>query len=123
MSISILVDMNLSPAWVTFLNQAGKSAIHWSTIGDPRATDREIMTWAKDHNHVVFTHDLDFGTILALTHVSGPSVLQLRTNAVLPHQVGHVVVAALNQHESDLTAGAIVVIDESNSRVRLLPIK
>ena len=25
------------------------------------------MAWARDNGHVVFTHDLDFGTLLALT--------------------------------------------------------
>lgn len=31
-------------------------------------------------------------------------------------------VAALKQHETDLSSGALVVIDESKSRVRVLPI-
>jgi predicted nuclease of predicted toxin-antitoxin system len=123
MSISILIDMNLSPAWVKILSQLGNTAVHWSMVGDPRATDREIMDWARSNGYVVFTHDLDFGTILALTLAQGPSVLQLRTNNVLPDHVSDVVVAALQQHATDLAAGAIVVIDESNSRVRLLPIK
>lgn len=47
--MKLLVDMNLSPAWVTVLEQAGSEAVHWSTIGNPRATDLEIMNWAK-HN-------------------------------------------------------------------------
>lgn len=28
--MKILIDMNLSPAWVSRLNQAGHDAIHWS---------------------------------------------------------------------------------------------
>ena len=31
-------------------------------------------------------------------------------------------IAALTQHEADLRAGALVVIDQSRSRLRLLPI-
>ena len=63
----LLVDMNLSPEWVGFLQSAGWEAIHWSTVGNPRAEDEEIMAWARAQKHVVFTHDLDFGTLLALT--------------------------------------------------------
>jgi predicted nuclease of predicted toxin-antitoxin system len=70
----------------------------------------------------VFTHDLDFGTTLALTHAAGPSVLQIRGHNVLPDHMESVVVAALRQHDADLAAGALVVVDEKRSRVRVLPI-
>jgi predicted nuclease of predicted toxin-antitoxin system len=122
MSIQILIDMNLSPDWVDELSKHGWAAVHWSAIGDPRAMDREIMDWARANTHVVFTHDLDFGTMLALTHATGPSVIQVRGQNVLPDHMAPIVVAALKQHESDLASGALVVIDESKSRVRVLPI-
>jgi len=68
MSIKILIDMNLSLDWVPRLNRDGWSATHWSTVGDPKATDRSIMDGAEANGYVAFTHDLDFGTLLALTH-------------------------------------------------------
>ena len=55
----LLIDMNLSPEWVQTLLVQGWAAVHWFTVGDPRATDREIMDWAAANQHVVFTHDLD----------------------------------------------------------------
>ncbi len=122
MSVRIVIDMNLSPDWVAGLTNEGWHSIHWSTIGDPKATDREIMDWARANDHVVFTHDLDFGTMLALTHATGPSVLQVRGQDVLPDRLLPVVVSALKQHESDLVAGALVVIERAKLRVRVLPI-
>ena len=122
MSIKILVDMNLSPDWVQVLHNAGWLATHWSSVGDPKATDRTIMDWAEANGYIVFTHDLDFGTILALTHKTGPSVLQVRAQDVLPDQMGSLVVAAICQHESELESGALVVVDESKNRLRILPI-
>ena len=80
------------------------------------------MEWAAEHGHVVFTHDLDFGTMLALSHATGPSVLQVRGQDVLPDALGEVVAAALNQHKSDLASGALVIVTQSNTRVRVLPI-
>ena len=122
MSIQILIDMNLSPDWVDELSKHGWASVHWSAIGDPRATNREIMDWARSNGYVVFTHDLDFGTMLALTHASGPSAIQVRGQDVLPDHMAPIVLAALQQHESDLVSGALVVVDESKSRVRVLPI-
>jgi predicted nuclease of predicted toxin-antitoxin system len=65
---------------------------------------------------------LDFGTMLALTHATGPSVLQVRGKDVLPEDIGRVVIAALRQHDAALAAGALVVVDVKKSRVRVLPL-
>ncbi len=45
------------------------------------------MGWERSNGYVVFTHDLDFGMMLALTQVAGPSVLQVRGQKVLPDQL------------------------------------
>ena len=122
MSLKIVLDMNLSTEWVAVLNADGWRAVHWSTIGDPRAEDTVIMAWALANTHVVFTHDLDFGTALALTSAAGPSVLQLRGQMVLPEQVGAPVLAVLRQFEAELAKGALVVVEAGRSRVRVLPL-
>ena len=121
--MNILIDMNLSPTWVDALSVAGHGALHWSEIGDPRAPDIVLMNWARANEHVLFTNDLDLGTILALTRTSGPSVVQLRAQAVLPADVGEVVLSVLRQQEPALRAGALVTIDAATSRVRLLPLR
>jgi predicted nuclease of predicted toxin-antitoxin system len=54
--IKLVVDISLSPAWVDVFTKHGWSAVHWSTVGDPRAKDRVVMAWAREHGHVVFTH-------------------------------------------------------------------
>ena len=120
--MKILVDMNLSPFWVPVLERHGWPAVHWSDVGDPRAADRLVMDWAATEGYVVFTHDLDFGTMLALSRAGGPSVLQVRARDVVPNHLERTVVAALAQHEADLSTGALVVVDETRSRVRLLPL-
>ena len=122
MSVPVVVDMNLSVEWVAELAQQGWTAVHWSNVGDPRAEDSVIMAWARSNGHVVFTHDLDFGTTLALTHAAGPSVIQVRGQNVLPEHMAPLVVAALRQHDATLAAGALVVVEEKKSRVRVLPL-
>jgi predicted nuclease of predicted toxin-antitoxin system len=120
MSIRLLLDMNLSPEWVAELSRHGYDAVHWSTLGDARAADTQIMAWARANARVVFTHDLDFGTLLAVTHANGPSVLQVRGQNIMPEHMSTLVIAALKQYEPDLLAGAVVVVEERKSRVRVL---
>jgi predicted nuclease of predicted toxin-antitoxin system len=114
--------MGLSPAWRETFEQHGIEALHWSEVGDPKAKDREILDWAREHGFIVFTHDLDFGHLLALTHAAGPSVIQVRSEDVLPASIGAVVLRALLQQQNVLETGALVVIDPSDFRVRILPI-
>lgn len=111
MSLRIVIDMNLSPEWVAELARRGYDAMHWSSIGDLRASDTAIMAGARVNGVVVLTHDLDFGTLLALTHANGPSVLQVRAQNVLPGHMGQWVVAALRQYEATLMSGALVVVE------------
>jgi predicted nuclease of predicted toxin-antitoxin system len=120
--LRLVIDMNLPPEWVAELLRSGYESLHWSTIGDPRATDTAIMAWARANHHAVFTHDLDFGTLLALTHADGPSVFQVRGQNVLPEHMGSLVIAALRQHEASLISGALLVVDQKKSRVRVLPL-
>ncbi|MDY0167352.1 MAG: DUF5615 family PIN-like protein [Thermoguttaceae bacterium] len=122
MSVKLVIDMNLSAEWVAVLAQHGWPAVHWSTVGNPAAPDSAIMAWARAEGYVVFTHDLDFGTALALTHAAGPSVLQVRAQNVLPEHIAPLVIAALRKHAAALTAGAVVVVEQQRSRVRVLPI-
>jgi predicted nuclease of predicted toxin-antitoxin system len=114
--------MNLPPEWITELAGHGWSAVHWSTVGDPCAEDAEIMSWARSNGYAVFTHDLDFGTMLALTHAAGPSVLQMRSQSVLPEDIAPYVIAALRQYDVALSTGALVVVELRKSRVRVLPL-
>lgn len=120
--MKLVIDINLSPEWVELFREHGYDGVHWSAVGNPRAPDSVIMAWARDHGYVVFTHDLDFSRILALTRASGPSVFQVRTEDVLPSGIGALVVRALRQHGAALRAGAIVVLDAKAARARILPI-
>jgi predicted nuclease of predicted toxin-antitoxin system len=75
----------------------------------------------RNCNYTLFTHDLDFGALLANTHARGPSVIQVRTQNVLPEAIGDLVVNAIRQFAEDLQRGALITIDPYHSRARILP--
>jgi len=120
--MKLLIDMNLSPRWVAIFEAEEWQALHWADVGDPRASDSEIMSWARANDYVVFTHDLDFGILLATSGASGPSVIQVRTQDVMPEHLSGRLITAVKQYESILAAGALATIDERKSRIRILPI-
>jgi predicted nuclease of predicted toxin-antitoxin system len=71
---------------------------------------------------VVFTNDLDFGAILALSRAAAPSVIQVRTQDLSPDHLIDLVVRGLRQHEAALERGALISIDEQRLRSRVLPL-
>ncbi len=117
-----LIDMNLSPEWVEVFHRHDWAAVHWSSIGDPRASDRILMDWARVNGYIVFTNDLDFGAILAVTHAEGPSVIQVRAQDVTPDHLEGILLRALHQHGALLERGALVILDEVKTRARILPL-
>lgn len=120
--MKLLVDMNLSPRWVAALADAGFEAAHWSMLGAHNAPDPVIMAYAKVNDYVVLTHDLDFSAILAATHGEKPSVVQIRAEDVSPDAVGKQVIGALQQMISELEAGALLTVDPTRTRLRVLPL-
>jgi predicted nuclease of predicted toxin-antitoxin system len=120
--VKIVIDMNLTPMWVEYLASAAVEAVHWSDLGHPKAKDHLIMTYAREHGFIVFTHDLDFGNILAVTHALGPSVIQVRTQDPVPEVMGELVVSAIQTYRSLLERGALVTVEPDKSRARVLPI-
>ncbi len=120
--MKILVDMNLSPTWVPFLVTHGIEAVHWSAIGEPSASDSQIFDYAAENDLVVFTHDLDFAMLLAACKSRGPSVIQVRTQDVLPSAIGAAILRAIEACRDHLETGAIVSVDLIQNRLRLLPL-
>jgi predicted nuclease of predicted toxin-antitoxin system len=120
--VKILLDMNLTPDWVDYFAAWAIEAVHWSIVGDPRADDSVIMDYARQAGMVVFTHDLDFGNVLAVTHALGPSVIQARVEDPVPAVIGKAVVSAIRDHATDLQRGALITLDPDRLRARILPI-
>jgi predicted nuclease of predicted toxin-antitoxin system len=104
--MKLLIDMNLSPTWVRFLIEAGFEAIHWSEIDAGDAPDQDLLRWAADHQYVLLTNDLDFGATLTATQSRRPSA----------------VLAAIRRAHQDILDGALLSIDPTRFRVRILPL-
>ncbi|MCB0530030.1 MAG: DUF5615 family PIN-like protein [Saprospiraceae bacterium] len=121
--MNILLDMNISPEWVLWFRQAGFNCRHWSDVGMPSAKDADILSWALSNQYVVVTHDLDFGAILAATAAHAPSVIQIRMSRYLPEDAVAQRMNGYHHKYSDmLDKGALITIDETSHKVRMLPI-
>jgi predicted nuclease of predicted toxin-antitoxin system len=94
-------------------------AVHWSNVGAP---DKEIMAYAKANGYTVFTQDLDFTDLLAISGDDSPSVLQIRDDNRLTKHTLAFILHALSEFANELGQGALVTVSSRGSRARVLPV-
>ncbi|MEZ5405518.1 MAG: DUF5615 family PIN-like protein [Verrucomicrobiia bacterium] len=120
--MNLLVDVCLTPEWISYLTAHDISAIHWSTIGNLDVEDHIIFDYATEHNYIILTHDLDFGALLSHTRSHKPSIIQARVDNTTPEFLGTTLLQALKQFEKELQTGTIITILPNRTKVRILPI-
>jgi len=71
---------------------------------------------------VVITQDLDFSALMVQSGLNRPSIISLRLPNAKPKHVTKILLTILPQIEADLMDGVIVSVEETQYRVRKLPV-
>jgi predicted nuclease of predicted toxin-antitoxin system len=121
--LEFLANMNISPLTVEDLRTLGWNIVRIPEIMDSRSKDIDILTYAREHNKVVITQDLDFSSLLALRGYEKPSVINLRFENVKPEFIANRIIEIVNALEKELDEGIVVSVDEMSARYRNLPIE
>jgi predicted nuclease of predicted toxin-antitoxin system len=84
--MKILFDQNLSPRLVSRLSDLYPHSIHVSALGLESALDKEIWDYARQHNYMIVTKDVDFNE-MSLLYGFPPKIIWIRrrncsTNAI-----------------------------------------
>jgi predicted nuclease of predicted toxin-antitoxin system len=122
--LKFLVDNALSPLLSKRLAQSGHDCVHVRDYGLASAADEIVFGIAARENRILVSADTDFGTLLAETGWSRPSVILFRRTSGNPLIEFELLSAALRSTEicEALERGSIVVIEPKKVRIRTLPI-
>lgn len=120
--MKLLIDESLSSQVADQLAAAGHDAVHLEHLGLLGATDIDVMATARHAGRCLVSVDTDFGELLAIGRHSDPSVVLLRRAPHRPAEQAALILAAIQQLEGDLLAGAIVVLTPGRARIRRLPV-
>ena len=117
--MKFLIDNNFSPLLADALKAVGHDAVHVGDLGMQAAPDEAVLECARADGQVL---DLRRGGLLARSRASNPSVILIRRLVGRrAAEQASIILANLDQVADDLTAGAVVVLDEDLLRVRRLP--
>jgi predicted nuclease of predicted toxin-antitoxin system len=117
-----LADMGVSQRVVEWLRNAGHDAVHLRDEGLQTLPNGEIFQKAAREQRMVLTFDLDFGEILAACGGQVVSVILFRLRNTRANTVIQRLDDVLAQSSTDLSQGALVVVEDGRHRVRKLPI-
>jgi predicted nuclease of predicted toxin-antitoxin system len=117
-----LADQNISPLTVSVLANHGLDIRRVGDVLPVNAADIEILRLARAEGFIVITQDLDFSSLLASQGETRPSLISIRLRHNRPENIANRLAKILPVTETDLTAGAIVTIEDATIRVRFLPL-
>ncbi len=120
--MKFLFNMNIPPAFGPMLASEGHEWRHAANLGMSRASDAVTLAAAKGRGEFVIRHDLDYGQLLAFSGDSAPSVVIFRLRRAETRLLHERIRAAWNDIEEPLARGAVVIVEEAATRIRLLPI-
>ena len=118
----LLADIHISPLTVADLRANGYEIHRVSDLISASASDAKIIELAILERAAIITQDLDFSALVAQSGLNKPSIVSLRVSDAKPHRISTILKIVLPQIEPDLQEGAIVSIEETEYRVRKLPI-
>ena len=118
----LLADIHISPLTVAEIRAVGYEIHRVSDLISASASDSKIIELAILERAAIITQDLDFSAIVARSGLNKPSIVSLRVSDAKPHRISTILKIVLPQIEPDLEDGAIVSIEETEYRVRKLPI-
>ncbi|MBC7189319.1 DUF5615 family PIN-like protein [Candidatus Aerophobetes bacterium] len=120
--MKFLADMGISQSTVNWLREKGFDTIHLREKGLQRISDATIIKKAQEEGRIILTCDLDFGDIMAASGERCPSIIIFRLENERPENINRRLAQVLGESSDALEKGAIISVEETRHRIRLLPI-
>ena len=118
----LLLDQGLPRSSAEILRNKGWDIQHTGEIGMSRATDRQILEYARDEQRIVITLDSDFHAILAVENLDSPSVVRIRQEGLRGPELAELVEKIWSRIGQQLENGAMATITEKAIRIRKIPL-
>ncbi len=121
--LGFIANMNISPLTINELKKQGWQIVRVSEIMEANTKDIDLLNYARLHNKVIITQDLDFSALLAIGGHEKPRVINIRVENPKPDYITRRLIEIVSKMKQELEEGIIVSVDDFSVRYRNLPIK
>ena len=120
--MKFLLDVHMPTRLAWLLCGLGHECRLASIVTNQSAPDTELVKIAMTNGETILTHNLDFGTLLSFSGASRPSVVIFRFQKINAEVFFSLLKANWASINAPLEEGAIVIIEPTSIRIRVLPI-
>jgi predicted nuclease of predicted toxin-antitoxin system len=120
--LRLILDQGVPRDAARLLRELGYDCRHVGELQMSRATDAEILAWAREQGATVVTLDADFHAMLAVSGASSPSVVRIRLEGLDARAMVELLSSVLVTYSSDLRQGAFVTVKSHKVTHHRLPI-
>jgi predicted nuclease of predicted toxin-antitoxin system len=120
--MKLLLDQGLPRSAVLHLRNQQIEAVRVGDRGLAPASDLKILDVGRQEGMVVVTLAADFHALLALSGITGPSVIRIRIEGPRGEDLARLLVSVMQICDDDLLKGAMVSVTENGVRIRRLPV-
>ena len=120
--MKFLADMCISSKVVSWLRSVNHDVVHLREQGLQRLADNKVFQKACKEERILLTFDLDFGEIVTGTRGTRTSVILFRLHNASPEAVVYLLETVIKEASNVLEQGAIVIVEDTRYRVRILPV-
>ncbi len=121
--MKFLIDHGLPKGIILLLEKNGISAQHTGDLGLERASDLEIIEFAKTHQMTIVTLDADFHALIAASEESRPSVIRIREQGLRSEAMANLLLRVISQTNKELSSGAFISATSNRIRIKRLPVQ
>lgn len=118
----VLLDQGCPRSAAQLLRLPDWDVVHAGTLGMARASDLELLDYARNEHRVCVTLDADFHATLAVSAATSPSVVRIRIEGLDAQGFAALILRVWPKIADAIEVGALVTVRPDSVRVRRLPI-
>jgi predicted nuclease of predicted toxin-antitoxin system len=116
--MKFLADQDVYQVTVEFLRNLGHDVLRASDAGLARASDSDLLLYARDQRRIMITRDKGFGALVFLSLREHSGVILLRVTPATVDVVHEELSRALKAHSEAELCNSFVVVEPGRHRIR-----